>query len=194
MFAANSKILIRAVALTALLSASEYRTAATPRPASPLPREVRNYIADMNHTCRRLGGMPSASPRLVRAVDLTGDRRLDYVVDEGGYICINSRTAFYAGHNGAALSIFVGVPGGTAYLGYEGYSHGVTVRKQAGRFRIHLIVGALACGQAPGPKAFSDWWFCHRPLRWNSSARRFQFAPLSQVRMLDRRGNRSSSR
>jgi hypothetical protein len=131
--------------------------------------------------------MPAESPRLVRAVDLTGDGRLDYVVDSGGYVCTNALSVTSAGHDGAAVSIFVGRPAGTAALAYEGFSHGVNVTRLRGSPRIHLIVGARACGQPAGPRPFSDWWFCSRRLVWNTRNRRFVFAPISEARRIDRR-------
>lgn len=179
-----------AAAVAAAAIILETAAVAAPPSTAGLPSEVRSYVQDLNERCRRAGGTPSESPRLVRSVDLTGDRRLDYVVDDGGYVCVNAISIMSAGHNGAAVSIFVGVQGGGAIRAYDGYSHGVTIASHHGRPRATLIVGALNCGQPSDPaRPFSEWWFCSRPLEWDARNKRFAFAPLIQTERIDRRAN-----
>lgn len=152
-----------------------------------LPAIVRQQVKDINDWCSRSGGIPPKHPRLVRIIDLNGDKRPDYLVDFSHYSCRKAEASLYGGHDGWPVWIFVGGVKNTARLAYDDYSHGVEVTFRHRRFRVWLKVGALACGQPPDPnRRFAGWWFCSRPLEWNDRIKKFVFAALSEVRHIDR--------
>jgi hypothetical protein len=179
-----------AAAVVAILIALEVSAVeAAPVSASRLPAIVRQHVKDINYHCSRSGGIPPGSPRLVRIIEITNDGQPDYLVDLSHYSCRNSESFMHGGHNGSPIWIFVGGPKRSARLAYDGYSHGVELTSGRGKSRLWLKVAASACGQPPGTaRAFSDWWFCSRPLDWNGRTRRFVFAPLGEVRNIARPG------
>jgi hypothetical protein len=144
-----------------------------------LPREVSTYVARMDGFCRKVGGRRGSSPGLVTSVDLTADRVPDHVINEGHYNCLGAASAFSAGHNGAAVTIFVGRPD-RAELAYEGYAHGVHLTREPRGWAVRLDTYGLNCGQKPTdpPAPFSEAVFCTRPLSWDAVDRRFVLAPL----------------
>lgn len=154
-----------------------------------LPAIIRHDVKDLNYWCSRFGGIPPSNSAFVRKVDLTGDGRLDYIVDLGRYVCDKRGSFMSSGHNGTPVRIYVGGPENAARLAYDGDSHGVEFTITHGRSRIWLRVGALACGQPRNPvTVFAGWWFCLRPLAWNDRRKRFDFAPLAEIRDVSRPG------
>ena len=79
---------------------------------SKFPREVRASLRDAHEECKREGGgKVTFAPDTVRALDLTGDGRDDYIVDFRDTAC-EGREAAYCGTGGCNLDILVALPGG----------------------------------------------------------------------------------
>lgn len=170
--------------IIALAAGAAASSAAAQRPMR-LPAAVQTYVAALDKDCRGYGGRPVPSPELVRSADLTGDGVADYLVDVGAYTCEGAVSAMGAGQSGADIAIFTGGPGGAASLAYEDTVYGAEIESKAGKNQLIMSVAGLRCGQKNAADVpFSDWTFCKRPLDWNASTRKFQYAPLSQARRL----------
>lgn len=175
-------------AAVAIMLAFDACTAGTALASGPrLPATVKRHLQDIDYWCSRLGGMPPKSRRHLRVVELTGDGRPDYLVDLSRYSCRRAETFMDGGHNGSPVWIFVGARSHAARLAYDDYSHGVELASTSGKARVWLRVYGLTCGQPPGTAhSFAGSWFCSRPLKWNARKRKFVFAPLDQIKHLDK--------
>lgn len=81
------------------------------------------------------------------------------------------------------MTAYVGAANGQATRAFQAGHFGLTVEKDARPATLALVVGGQLCGQritANMPRA--EYRSCWRPVRWNAGARKFEFAPVSQVR------------
>jgi len=172
----------RACIATTCFLIAQSSEAAPPRAAS-LPRSVLSHLESWDRKCRALGGLPTGHLKAVQAVDLTGDGRLDYVVNAGTYNCRRAEAFLYGGHEGLPLAIYVGGDHGAATLKYDTDSHGVRIDPHESWHSISLKVAALRCGQPKKPwRPVGEWWYCWRELRWNEQRRKFVFVPIRQAK------------
>jgi hypothetical protein len=106
------------IAGVALLFASSTLAFADPSvddAAQSAPPAVRNYIAKFENDCRHVGSKPLRHAGLVTAIDLTGDRVPDYVIDIGRLECPAFVSGWNGTHNGPPIAIFVVRRDGAAY-------------------------------------------------------------------------------
>lgn len=146
-----------------------------------LPPQVQRQLMAAIKICRDAGGKPGASPEFLIVADLTGDKIADFVIDEASLNCEGGGSA-NAGTAGGQLAIFVGVGKGQAAKVFEQGVLGVKVDKSISPASIKVAVGGALCGQSASKKAaMSEMKTCWRPVQWNASRRRMEFAPLSQI-------------
>lgn len=72
---------------------------------------------------------------------------------------------------------------GGAQSPFTAAAYDVQVEGTGPAARLWLTVSGGQCGQKQAA-TFAEEKFCERPLAWNPAARRFDFAPVSAVRML----------
>jgi hypothetical protein len=76
------------------------------------PPALQQSLQGLQNACRKAGGGDvSFAPDMVRALDLTGDGRTDYLIDLGDADC-HDIAGFYCGTGGCELDIDVTLPNG----------------------------------------------------------------------------------
>ena len=149
-----------------------------------LPLAVQKELADMVKSCRDVGGKPMKSPELLVIADLTGDGLPDFVINQGAFIC-DGAASLFSGSGGSQMSAYVGTPDGQAFQAFSSGSFDVKVDKAVNPAKLQVVVGGQLCGQrvtANMPR--SEYKSCWRPVDWNATKRKMDFAPVSQVKFI----------
>ena len=117
----------------------------------------------LNAACRAAGGQAvnGARPFVVMQHDLTGDRRADFILDEGAFGC-SSQTFKPGSAAGAPIEVFDGATGASLY---RGVAAGWQVLTGA-RPQVLLTLRGGVCSPNALPTTT-----CQRPLVWNSQTR-----------------------
>jgi hypothetical protein len=151
--------------------------------ASALPDEVQKHIDDMRKSCRELGATPIDPEKgFLVSADLNGDGISDWAIDEGKFQCDGAWSAF-SGSGGAQVYVYTGLPGNKARQAFVHGANGMRLERNVGRARLWLGVGGPLCGQAH-PISNADAIPCERPLVWNKVSNKFEFAPLSTIKLI----------
>lgn len=163
-----------ALALSCIFTVSSCGIANAQTSAAQWPAPVRTYIRHLDNTCRELDEAPDRKLSYVQRADVTGDGLLDYVIDDGDYMC-GSTPYMLAGQAGAPNVVFVGTANGGATLAYEVLGTGIRIGKsKSGRpVALASTIGA-DCGASPKLKAAGS---CERPLVWNPTTKMMTFGP-----------------
>ena len=166
-----------------LLAAAIALPAAAPQAQSRRPPAVITQdILALGAACRESGGTPGMSRGMLQIADLTGDGLPDYVLDHNTYNCEGAASPLSSGRAGAAISIYLGGPGGEARKVFDGLALGAKVRG-APRQRVWLDVQGADCGEPDAAGApLANQKACSRPLNWNPDTGAFAFAPLREAR------------
>ena len=141
-----------------------------------LPASVKKELAAMVSICTDVGGKALADAAVERA-DLNADGKEDYVLDVGRIQCEGAASAY--GDRAKDVSVFVGDGAGGATKAWAGLAYGSRIEGA----KLWLGVSGAECGKPPA-KDFASESFCDRPLAWNAGQRKFEFAPVSAVKML----------
>lgn len=167
--------------MTAMLMATQLSCFAA-RAAEPgLPAAVAAELQTFTDMCRDAEGRPDTR-QAVKRLDLNGDGIEDYLLDVAGISCEGAWSIF--GDRAKAVSVFVGDGSGGATLAFADSVYGVTVERKGADARLWLTVTAAQCGRKPA-KDFASERFCDRALVWKAAAGRFEYAPVSTVRMIE---------
>lgn len=149
-----------------------------------LPASVKKELSEMRTMCRGVGGKPTKSPKLVLIADLTGDGLPDYVIDQGAFGCKGAASLF-SGSGGSQMLAFVGTADGQAVQAFSSGTFGVKVDNTSKPAELLVMVGGTLCGQkATLNMARTDHELCWRPVVWNDTNRKLEFAPVSRVQPL----------
>jgi hypothetical protein len=118
------------------------------RPASqPYPNSVQAVVDEGRRDCLAQGRSQfSAARHLVRVGDLTGDGRLDYVVDFREARCSGRETVF-SGTGGWDLAIFVARESGEPVRVFQGRVLDYDVENKSGRPRMTFTLHGSYCGR-----------------------------------------------
>ena len=131
----------------------------------------------MDAMCRDVGGTPGDKAGLLRSVDLNGDGVPDWVLDQGVYAC-NGAASLFGGSGGSSVMVWAGLSGGGAGQPFGQAAHGAKIENG----RLWLTVGGGFCGQNTAGLSRAEMTYCERPLAWDARARKFDFAPVSEIR------------
>lgn len=158
--------------------------AATP-PGKPteqtqLPTIVVASLKSLDDTCREVGGKPLTSD-VVKRVDLNADGKGDFVVDVGSANCDGAASIY--GDREKGISVYVGDGMGGATEAFSDSVYGAAIEGTGPAAKLWLTVTAQKCGKKPAAD-FATENFCDRALVWNVQTKKFQYAPVSTVRML----------
>ncbi len=157
--------------------------AATPpeKPAerSKLPTIVAASVKSLDDTCREVGGNPLNSDA-VKRVDLNADGKEDFVVDVGSANCDGAASVYGDREKGIAVYIGDGISNATE--AFSDLVYGATI-EGADAAVLWVTVSAQRCGRKPAAD-FATESFCDRALVWNAQTMKFQYSPVSTVRML----------
>lgn len=160
------------IAAIAGLAASLGAHAAAPA----LPAAVRAELAAVASICTDVGGKALADAAVER-VDLNADGKEDYVLDVGRIQCEGAASAY--GDRAKDVIVYVDDGAGNAAKAWSGVAYGSRIEGS----KLWLGVSGAECGKPPA-KDFASESFCERPLAWNATQRKLEFAPVSAVKML----------
>lgn len=164
------------VVATATLATSFASGAAS----APLPAAVKKDLADIVSMCTDAGGK-ARTDQAVQRVDLTGDGKEDYVVDTNLVVCEGAASVY--GDRAKGILVYVGDGTGGAKSVWSGSVYGSRIEGTGTSAKLWLGVSGGDCGKPPAAN-FASEVFCERPLAWNAKQGKFEFAPLSTVKIL----------
>jgi hypothetical protein len=150
------------------------------RPAAAqakLPALVTADLEEMAALCRESGGKPNTA-NAVESVDLNRDGKTDYVLDVGSIVCEGAASAY--GDREKIVRVYAGDGAGGAVNAFSDAVFGVSLEGS----KLWLTVSGGGCGKPPAD-SFATESFCNRSLLWDAKARKFVYAPVSTVRMIE---------
>jgi hypothetical protein len=165
------------VAVVALVASSATASAAGPK----LPAAVANDLQTIAADCTGVGGK-ALTQDAVKRVDLNGDGKEDYVLDVGSIICDGAASAY--GDRAKGITVYAGDGAGGAKSAFSGWVYGARIEGNGPQARLWLTVSGAECGKKPAP-TFASESFCERPIAWNAAVRKFEFALVSTVKMIE---------
>jgi hypothetical protein len=154
-------------------------TTARAEPALPAP--VAAAVKENADLCKEVGATANTADAAKRA-DLSGDGNLDYVFFVGWIHCPGSASLY--GDREKAVTVFAGDAAGGAAPAFSGMVYDVKLEGTAPALKLWLTVSGSACGKPPAPD-FAHESFCDRALAWNAKSKKFDFAPVATVRMIE---------
>ena len=147
-----------------------------------VPLAVAAYEKQLADACREAGGTPGKpTAAFIAHGDLNGDGIDDWAVDEGGLNCKGAASIF-AGSGGSQVIVFVGLPNGDARKAFQHGAYGMKLEVVGSSQTLWLRVGGPLCGQAGSP-THAEAMDCDRPIAWGKEHQRFDFAPLTSIRI-----------
>jgi hypothetical protein len=144
------------------------------------PAPVNASLQDLLAQCTDANGAPHAE-HAVRRVDLNGDRNDDFVVYAGWIECENAWSIF--GDREKIVWVFAGDGHGSAREVFSDLVYDALIDAEGSSTTLWLTVAAEACGVGKA-QFFADENFCERALSWRDESARFEYSPVSTVRLL----------
>jgi len=170
------------LATIACLTGSVVALAAdAPAPATTLPAAVAADLKTIADQCTEVGGTPRTSDAVKRA-DLNGDGQEDFVIDTGSVNCDGAASIY--GDREKWVGVYVGDGKGGAASAFIDTVYGVTFEGSGPTARLWLTVSGEQCGKKPAVD-FASENFCDRPILWNPATKKFDYAPVTTVRMIE---------
>jgi hypothetical protein len=127
-----------------------------------VPATVMTHLRSLESLCRSSGGQPGGG-RFIIVQDFTGDRRPDYLISEGDFVCTGRPDLFKRGGE-ARVDIFVGDASGQARRVYS--DRLIAFRVLAGApAKVQIARRGAVCGPAAGPTTQ-----CAAQLAWNGQS------------------------
>lgn len=142
-----------------------------------LPSPVAADLRPLAELCREVGGKPDTAAA-VKAADLNGDGKVDYVLDVGMIRCDGAASVY--GDREKGVTVYVGDGAGGGVAAFKDAVFGVKIEGS----QVWLTTSGAACGKPPAAD-FASESFCDRSLIWDAKARKFVYAPVSTVRMIE---------
>ena len=154
-----------------------------PAPSSDLPVSVAGAVAALAQQCSEVGGTPDTSGAIKRA-DLNGDTREDFVLYAGWINCENAASIY--GDREKGLGVFATDASGEVVEAFGDLVYDATIESagSGSGSELWLTTSAESCGK-PRAEVFAEESFCDRRIDWNPAAARFDWAPVSTVRMIE---------
>lgn len=153
---------------------------AAPAQTPKLPAVVAADLKAAAALCNEVGGKVLTTAA-VKAVDLNGDGREDFVLDVGSINCDGAPGVY--GDREKGVSVYVGGGAGGAKNAFSDSVYGVKVEGTGPDARLWLTVSGEQCGKKPAAN-FASESFCERALVWNAGRKKFDYAPVSTVKMI----------
>ena len=144
---------------------------------APLPPAIAADVKGLTDLCTEVGGKPNASSA-VKSVDLNADGKPDFVLYAGWVVCDGAASLY--GDREKALTVYAGDGAGAAAAAFNGAVFDVKLEGS----KLWLTTSGAGCGKPPAAD-FASESFCDRPLLWDAKARKFTYAPVSSVRMIE---------
>jgi len=131
--------------------------------------------------CSEVGGTPRTADA-VKAVDLNGDGMDDYVLDVGSVSCDGAASIY--GDREKGVTVYVGDAKGGVVAAFSDSVFGAKIEGSGAAAKLWLTVSGAQCGKQPAAD-FASEAFCDRSLAWNATTNKFDYAPVSTVRMVE---------
>jgi hypothetical protein len=151
--------------------------AAQPKLPDAVATDLRAFAAE----CIEVGGKALTDKAIVTA-DLNGDGKQDYVLDVGSIQCDGAASIY--GDRDKMVNVYVGDGANGAVKAFSDMSYGVRVENAGANTKLWLTLMGERCGKKPA-RDFASEHFCDRALAWNPAKKKFDFAPISTVKMLE---------
>jgi hypothetical protein len=151
-----------------------------PTPAG-IPATVSTALFGVAEACEEVGGKPHTDGA-VRRVDLTGDGREEFVLYTGWIDCEGAASIY--GDREKAVMVFAGEGQGGAAEPFTEWVYEAHVDETDALAVLWLTTSGEDCGAAPAGD-FANETFCARAIVWNTTAQRFEYAPVSTVRPIE---------
>jgi hypothetical protein len=157
--------------IAAVLAAA---VAASPAPAQDAktfrsdgyPAAVQAALQDARDECRREGGSAvTFAPDTVRTLDLTGDGRIDYIVDLRGAECAG-RSSVFCGTAGCDLDIIVALRSGRYRTVFSDRVRDYEILPGRGARTIRFMLHGSYCGGAGMPSCPKTHRISRRPFEF----------------------------
>lgn len=145
-----------------------------------MPAPVAAWLKAAADTCREVEGKPDVSGAVQRA-DLNGDGIEDYLISVENINCDGAASIY--GDREKGMVVFVGDGKGGATPAFDDNVFGTRIEKEGASSKLWLTVMGAQCGKKPA-KDFASENFCDRPLVWDPVKRKFDYAPVSSVKMI----------
>jgi len=145
-----------------------------------LPAAVSADLAAIASECTGVGGKAHTHEAVKRA-DLNGDGKEDYVLDVGSIGCEGAASIY--GDRQKGVTVYVGDGAGGARNAFSAWVYGATLEGTGPAARLWLTVSGEACGKRPAA-SFASESFCDRYVQWDAKTQKFDFAPVSTVKMI----------
>lgn len=155
--------------------------AATSSSQSPLPATVAAALASLAEQCSGVGGTPRTE-NAVRRADLNGDNNEDFVLFAGWINCENAVSIY--GDRQKSLAVFPGDGQGGTGEAFGDWVFDAELEDTAEGRQLWLATMGEQCGRPPAA-SFASESFCNRAITWNGATQRFDYAPVSTVRMIE---------
>jgi len=172
----NVRMIQRLAALLALAAAC----ACSQIPSDAQPAAVTAALKALTDDCTTVGGRPDAKDAVKRA-ELNGDGVPDFVLYAGWVVCVDAYSVF--GDREKSLTVFAGDRKAGAVEAFIASVYDAKVEDSGGTAQLWLTTSAEECGR-PRAEVFADEVFCDRAIAWGASAGRFEYAPVSTVRLI----------
>ena len=155
--------------------------AAEPAKPDPLPAAVAADLESVAGTCREVGGAPRTADAVTR-VDLNADGNQDFILNVGAINCDGAASVY--GDREKSVTVYAGDGKGGATAAFTDAAFGAKVDGTGAGAKLWLTVSGAQCGKKPA-QDFASEAFCERPLVWNASAKKLEYAPVTAVRMIE---------
>lgn len=171
---------MRAAILAATAFATAFLCAAVQAAAPKLPATVASDLKTIAEECNGVGGK-AMSDDAVRLVDLNGDGRDDYVLFVGWIACEGAASAY--GDRAKEVRVYAGDGAGGASKAFADVAYDAQIQGAGTDAKLWLSVSGMNCGKKPAA-TFAEEAFCERPIAWNAKTGKFDFAPVSAIKMV----------
>jgi hypothetical protein len=145
-----------------------------------LPAIVAKALQEIAALCTEVGGKPSTAKAVTR-VDLNADGKEDFVLDVGQVNCDGAASIY--GDREKRVVVYVGDGAGGAVDAFSDSVFGVKVEGTGPAAKLWVTTSGSGCGKPPAPD-FAHENFCDRALVWNAATKKFDYAPVATVRMI----------
>lgn len=149
---------------------------AAPAAEPSLPASVAKDVKAVADICSDAGGKPMTADA-VKRLDLNGDGKEDFVLDVGSVNCDGAASIY--GDRAKGVSVFTGDGAGGAAQAFSDTVWGAKIEGT----KLWLTVSGTQCGKKPA-RDFASENFCERALTWNAKTKKFEYAPVSTVKMI----------
>ncbi len=143
-----------------------------------LPGPVAKALKEQTDLCSEAGGKPSTTAAL-RRVDLNADGKEDFVLDVSSIQCQGAASIY--GDREKAVQVFLADVTDGATPAFTDMVYGVKLEGTGASAKVWLTLAGAACGNQPA-KFFSEETYCDRPLVWNATTKKVEYAPITAAK------------